>query len=115
MEQGAWRRDVVVMDAEKQEDGCGVSLLKCGLILAAGFFRVYAMTVLWRWFLVPLGAPPVGLWHMCGLGALLGLFRWKTYDPEESKRLMTWQHVTAFCLAPAWALLVGWLYLRLAF
>jgi hypothetical protein len=105
------------MGAEQkdQEDGCGVSLLKCGLILAAGFFRVYAMTVLWRWFLMPLGAPPIGLWHMCGIGALLGLFRWNAYDPEESKRQMAWQAVTAFCLAPAFALGVGYLYLRMAF
>ena len=32
-----------------------------------------ALELMWRWFVVPLGAPPITYWHTLGLDTMLGL------------------------------------------
>jgi hypothetical protein len=100
---------------EETKDGCGVGLTKAALLIGGGFLRVYAITVLWGWFAVPLGIPAVGFWHVCGIGALLGAIHVKTYDPAEQQRLTTWENVSHVLLSGPFALGVGWLYMRMAF
>jgi hypothetical protein len=101
--------------SEEKEDGCAAALSKVALLLGGGFFRVYAITVLWRWFAVPLGIPAVGFWHVCGIGVLLGALYLKTYDPTERERSMAWENVCNVALSGPLSLGLGWLYLRLAF
>ena len=37
------------------------------ILLAAFLYSVYVDVLLWRWYVVPLGAPEVGYAHMAGL------------------------------------------------
>ena len=40
--------------------------------------RLFALSVLWGWFIVPLGIPPIGMAHVFGL-----LVLWMTVTPPE--------------------------------
>lgn len=44
------------------------------LILWAGFWSGLTVSVLWGWFIVPLGAPAIGLWHAYGLALIWSAF-----------------------------------------
>lgn len=44
------------------------------LILWAGFWSGLTVSVLWSWFIVPLGLPAVGLWHAYGLALIWSAF-----------------------------------------
>ena len=39
-----------------------------------------ALAILWRWFVVPLGVPEIGLWQASGISALVGLMTMKMGD-----------------------------------
>jgi hypothetical protein len=49
------------------------------LVTSSGF----ALSILWRWFVVPLGMPVIGIWHAAGLAALLGFATMKARDYED--------------------------------
>ena len=49
------------------------TLLSLPAYIAAELLHVYAFTVLWRWFLVPLGAPAVAFWTAAGIFVVLGM------------------------------------------
>lgn len=44
-----------------------------GSVVALGLLRAWVLSYLWLWFVVPLGAPPVVLWHAFGLVFLVSL------------------------------------------
>ena len=54
-------------------------LIKLGVVLAVlvlfACWSAYVTTLLWKWFVVPLGVPPVGMIHVIGLGCLVSCFR----------------------------------------
>lgn len=71
----------------------------------------YVMSKHWNWFLVPLGAPHITLWHAFGLAMTL---TFATYRPLYLAKVsqfgvesttQTWAEV----LAPALSLFFGWL------
>lgn len=45
-----------------------------GLIVAMGLVRGFVLSYLWAWFIVPLGAPQIGIAHAIGLSLLVGMF-----------------------------------------
>ena len=66
----------------------------------------WALSILWGWFIVPLGAPPIGVFHGAGLGILVSLFvRPKSTDSDEAVALV----VAAF-LNPLVSLAFGYLF-----
>lgn len=75
----------------------------------------YADSVLWSWFIVPLGAPAIGLWHAGGIAlfvtSLLGSrgLEMKAEDKRDKMEKAAAWSVVMFIL-PAFALLFGWLY-----
>lgn len=43
--------------------------------VSVGLLCAYFVTIEWRWFAVPLGAPHLGFLHMCGILCLLRAMR----------------------------------------
>jgi ABC-type uncharacterized transport system permease subunit len=51
-----------------QRVALGIAAIVVGVLL-----YVVALALLWSWFLVPLGLPPIGLWHAYGIFLVLRL------------------------------------------
>lgn len=77
----------------------GLIAIAVGLAL----FNAVVLQVMWGWFVVPMGAPAIGLAHAYGLTLLLTLFR---RFPDKSEDL-SW--VTKRIVANLFALLLGWI------
>ena len=45
--------------------------------LAYMAYEPWLLTLLWRWFAVPSGAPVIGFWQMAGLNLLVAVFTWR--------------------------------------
>ena len=98
------------------------ALAGCALALAAVPFlialRAWTLSVLWAWFAVPLGCPPIGVAHAAGLVGVLGFLFFNPVRPTKDKpdgigavawvALMLGAHVGVAALA----LSVGWVLQR---
>lgn len=101
------------MDGKPKSPGIGVFLH--GLIATPilGMLNGFVLSQLWAWFVVPLGAQPIGVAHAMGLGVLVGLFlsslhvsaaRTKKTDKEAHETLLY-----ASCYSVIYALFAwGW-------
>lgn len=71
----------------------------------------WALSTLWGWFVVPLGPPPVGVFHACGLSVMAFYAQVhlvaRMRDPMDSASV---QVVAAAVVTPLAALGVGWAY-----
>lgn len=78
----------------------------------------YVISTMWRWFLVPLGVPSIGVAHALGIAVTIGMMRANVVSAVERKST-TWTakhfYSALFVLigAPAIALGMGRLYLWL--
>lgn len=81
----------------KNEDKPGIAwnLMIIALTIAAAPFWSWVAVKLWTWFLIPLGAPAIGMAHAYGISSLVALFtsgiiagiaRIKTVDETEKER-----------------------------
>lgn len=63
------------MNDEKQDVLAALGMLVLGLIGVAllTMWQGYVLTVLWGWFIVPLGVPAIGVAHAVGFAAMLAL------------------------------------------
>ena len=66
----------------------------------------YVLSILWGWFIVPLGVIPLPLWHASGVAVLAGYL---TKQPNEDKRTTTAKLLT-IVFTPAVALGLGAIY-----
>lgn len=73
----------------------------------------YVLVALWRWFAVPLGAPIFGIWHAVGLIAIWNHLRASAWDMKRENPT-SWERLAHALIAPAAALLVGYLVKTLA-
>jgi hypothetical protein len=84
-------------------------------------WHAFALSILWGWFAVPLGLPPVGLWHAAGLRIVYGTLTGHGWIPgavatmEIYKRLIPendflpkWGAILLGILSPAIAIAIGW-------
>lgn len=81
------------------------------LVLAAtSIWRGFVLSILWGWFLVPLGMPPLTVAYAIGVSLIVGFLtvRHSKEDeqPEYGKAML---RVT---LVPAFALAFGWIVSR---
>lgn len=92
----------------KQEEVSGVMVATC-LALAAIFslWWGWVFATLWGWFAVPLGGPPIGVFHAIGLSAILLLLR--TEKPDNSSLTWGWiRRLTVSAISrPATAITIG--------
>jgi len=88
--------------------GSGVCIIV--LMTLSSIFNGYALSVLWRWFMVPtLGFPVISVVQAIGIAMVVRFLTYQFYydkDKDESKALL---HSTVFAfLYPAFALSIGW-------
>ena len=102
---------------DKQEKEALESFL--GILLAvfifAPLFITYSVVTtgfilskLWVWFVIPLGAPTLGLVHLYGLSLLISLITMRNSIYKEEREVDGGKCFAAF-LAPWIILLVGWI------
>lgn len=91
-------------------------LLFC-LAVPAWMLWGYCFTVMWTWYMLPLGAPVLGLWQAVGLCVTLSLLRDYSVKLQTAEEKKAAKDETAFELAkrgittiltPLFALLLGW-------
>lgn len=87
------------------------AILRITLILPQTAWSGYVLTILWSWFVVPLGVTSIGLWHAAGLMLLVG---WMTKAPsstdDSAKKTSSEKFKTALAMAiivPSLALAVS--------
>lgn len=81
-----------------------------GITVLASLFNGWALSVLWGWFLVPLGLPQIGMAHAIGIGLLVG-FLTKTHLHAEKEFDSKWEKAaahTAVILNPLLVVGMGW-------
>ncbi len=62
------------------------------LLILAALYRAWVTTLLWSWFLVPLGVPRVGVAQLFGIGIIVRLWVFEakpsTYDKTSKEVLV---------------------------
>ena len=76
------------------------------LIIPVGLYRGWVLSLLWVWFIVPLGAPEIGVIHAWGL-AMAIQFMTQTWVHREDKEPM--KSIANLILSPLVILLVGYI------
>lgn len=95
-------------DEEKVFLGCLLTLL---IMPPAVLFRGFVLTRLWAWFVVPFGAPTVGIATAIGLtmiGSMLTNVRRQADGAAESATDRVLNSVAYGFVLPAMCWLVGW-------
>jgi hypothetical protein len=90
----------------------GSGCLAIALMTPIGWLLwAYARMVLWGWFMVPFGLPPLSMLWAIGLGCVLGAFtpKWpvKTVPDEGDEAVM--RTFLFSIVGPLFLLLIGWL------
>lgn len=78
----------------------GVIVLLFGLIL----FDAFALQIMWGWFVVPLGVPPVGLAHAYGVFLL-----WLLFKPIRVREGDVWKSMGKRIVRTLLVLGLGWI------
>jgi hypothetical protein len=68
-------------------------------------YYAWTLTVLWTWFLVPLGMPAIKLAHAYGIGLIAGLFKAAPNETKGEKDLLS--ELVTWAVKPVIALAVG--------
>ena len=82
--------------------------------IPTGFWYAFCAAKLWAWFVVPLGAPSLGVVRIAGISCIIGLFR--AYEEKAHHRgddgaeLLSDYIVNRVVLIPTILLFFGWLY-----
>lgn len=89
---------------DKKTESAGDAV--AGLVLTVGsvFLDAWAISLLWGWFVVPLGPPPIGYWHAMWVGLLWSLLSHRAGLAREGEPLT--RAAEAF-LAPLFFLAIG--------
>lgn len=79
------------------------------LLPSAAFVGGWTLQTLWLWFVVPLGAVPIGLWHAAGLHLFAS---WLATRPNVALKpdYGVTDAVGHVLLAPLFVLAVAWLF-----
>jgi len=66
----------------------------------------YVLSVMWGWFLVPLGAPEIGVAHAIGIAGLVAMMA-KNSNASKDYKSLSGKVAEAF-VAPLVTLAIGW-------
>lgn len=93
-------------------EGLKVVALVLGILTAGLLFAVYnawVLSILWAWFVVPLGVKAIGIAHAYGITQLVSLFL-SNRGLKENKSKEDWvSTITIWITIPAIALFFGWI------
>jgi hypothetical protein len=90
----------------------GSGCLAIALMLPIGWLLwTYARVVLWGWFVVPFGLPPLTFWWALGLGCVLGAFtpRWPVKSVPDTGDEAVGRTFSFSIVSPLFILSIGWL------
>jgi dolichyl-phosphate-mannose--protein O-mannosyl transferase len=82
-----------------------------GLIVVATLWRAWVLTVLWVWFLVPLGAPAITIATAIGISLVAGMFTTHLQtksDSEKDVSALVGKALGHAIGGPAIVLFIGW-------
>ncbi len=86
-----------------------VFLLATALGVGVAIFSGFVLSVLWAWFLVPLGAPEIGIATAIGLSMIVSLVTGKYAKAlSDNEELSDTAKTVCQYLAPVVALAIGW-------
>ena len=72
----------------------------------------WAVSILWGWFVVPLGVPSLSVWSAAGLALVAALLthQWKRpSDDDDADAMLAWR-ITVGLILPPWCLGFGWIF-----
>lgn len=84
-----------------------MKLLALIIAIAAVPLRGLCLSVVWGWFMVPLGVNSIGAAHAIGLSTLISFFVDRPDKKSDDEKL--WARVAAAVLTPLILLAIGWL------
>ena len=98
-------------DGKKALLGCGAALVLAPL---AVLLKSWVLTIMWGWFVVPLGLPQIGMAHAWGIVMVAAMLArspdTETDDDEDKPEHRLWIAVAARSFgAPLFILMCGWL------
>jgi hypothetical protein len=72
--------------------------------------RAWVLTVLWGWFVVPLGVPAIDAWHAFGLSLLMELFTYRRSkdDPLDGLTAALAEALALYAIALGLGQLAHW-------
>lgn len=68
----------------------------------------YVISIMWGWFVVPLGVPAIGIAHAIGLAGMLGALNVAKSSDKVEGRAMAWI-MDMLLIRPAIILGIGWI------
>jgi hypothetical protein len=80
-------------------------------LAALSIWSGYVLSILWGWFLVPMGAKQIGVAHAIGLAAIVNVFMGQRgVNGNDDKKNTNWGgKLIAVIIGPLFALFVGWI------
>lgn len=77
------------------------------IVALASIWRGFVLSILWGWFAVPLGLPPIGIAWAIGVATVVGMLA-GSYSEDKEDKDDGWKKVIVLFVAPLIALGVGW-------
>lgn len=88
-------------------EGLFILLGTFAIVIPISFLRAFVLSVLWGWFVVPLGVPEIGIIGAWGLFVTVSLFNdWDNEDYDQEKAFKYIGKMIGRC---AIALLIGYI------
>ena len=84
-------------------------MLGISTIVIAIILRAWVFTVLWGWFLVPLGVPEVSIPTAIGISLIFNLFMQHLAKEESKEKDIINEVVIRAIGAPVVTLIIGWI------
>ena len=93
--------------------GCGIGLLlAAGIIIGSSVLGGWVLSLLWAWFLVPMGLPAITIAQAIGVSLVISMLT-QQFIPDartaEQRKAQLWHNVLITILHPFMVLLMGWI------
>jgi hypothetical protein len=88
------------------------ALLGLVMVLPLGLWNGFFLSIMWGWFLVPLGVPSIGVAHAWGLAMLLSLLTFKLKQDNSTLHELLAGIIYGIIFPPI-ALFFGWIALMI--
>lgn len=86
------------------------SLAVISLAVASRMWAAFALSLMWGWFVVPLGVGPISAWHAFGLTVMVSLLRTDLDKHEDQTPLTRLSQIAVFAgLIVPFCLFLAWL------
>lgn len=87
----------------------GLMLALALYIFGLALLKGVTLTIMWNWFVKPLGAPGLNVWWALGLMAMVGLAAFRKNDPDglEVRKAKTPGEIIGVMVSQLWAIVVA--------